>query len=108
MWCRHSRDGPSTTHTTGPVAVCRWAPRLPNSNGIFRLQLRDTPLERPYPLLGLPKILGIEHADFLAVGSVALDPVAGVVRYVNGLVCQTLNLKLFRGCVLSCELRVPS
>ena len=63
----------------------------------FRPQLRDTPLERPYLQLGLPKILGIEYADFLAIRPLALDPVVGaVLGQVNRLVCQTLNLKLFR------------
>jgi hypothetical protein len=53
----------------------------------FRPQLRDTPLERPYLQLGLPKILGIEYADFLAISPLALDPVLrAVVRYVNHVV----------------------
>src|SRR3974390_1734652 len=75
----------------------------------FRLQLRDAQLERPYLLLGSTNILGIEHADFLAIRPLTLDPVVGaVIRYINHVVCQTFNLKLFCGCVLSCELWIPS
>ena len=41
-------------------------------------------MERGYLLLGSSKILEIEHADFLAIRSLALDPVVGpVARYVN-------------------------
>jgi hypothetical protein len=66
--------------------------RLPTVS--LRLQLRDTPLDLTYLPLAAPKILVIEHADFLAIRSLALDPVVGpVVRYVNHLVCQPLNLK---------------
>jgi hypothetical protein len=50
----------------------------------LRLQLRDTPVERSYLLLGSPKILVIEHADLLAIRSLALGPVVGlVVRYIT-------------------------
>jgi hypothetical protein len=45
----------------------------------FRLQLRQARLERSYPQLGLPKMLGI------AVASPA-------IRYVNNIVGHPLNL----------------
>jgi hypothetical protein len=62
----------------------------------FRLQLREPPLERSNLLLRPPKILVIEQADLLAVRFLAFDLVVGsIVRYINHLVCQPLNLKSF-------------
>jgi hypothetical protein len=71
-----------------------WCRRVPSAAGhhgglipmvFFRLQLRDTPLERANLLLGSSKILVIEHADFLAIRSLA--HVGPVIRYVNHVVC---------------------
>jgi hypothetical protein len=62
-----------------------------------------------YLLLGLPKGLGIEHADHLPIRSLALDPVVGcVVRNVDQVVCQTLKLEFFCEHVLSPEVRILS
>jgi hypothetical protein len=53
--------------------------------------------------------IGIEDADFVAVRSLALDPVVGpAVRDVNHVVCQRLTLKPFRERVVLPEFRALS
>jgi hypothetical protein len=81
-----------------------WAGQLPMVP--FWAQLREPPPERTYLPLAAPKILGIEHAEFLAVRSLALDPVVGpVVRYVHHVAWEALNLEAFRERVLLPEVR---
>jgi hypothetical protein len=42
-----------------------------------------------------PKILGIEHADLVAIRSVALDPIVSpAVRYVNHVVSQNIESEI--------------